>query len=576
MKKIILISIIYSSLIISVHGQSGNLLSGTDAGYSIGSYDDYNTAYGYKASYGDIIDFSVSFGAFAAYGETGYGTTAIGYKSIFNHDAINNYTTAVGVSAGYGEGSSNSLYNTFIGSQAGYSIAGGDYNVVIGNKAGYSITTEQRAVLIGHEAGYSITEKSDEANIFIGHKVGYFATGIGNVVVGVDGDTIGSGTAGYHLTTGQYNVFYGAGTGSAATTASYNTFIGAGAGANVEIATPNTFVGGLAGYNTNANGDADSASYNTFVGYKAGYTNEGGIRNTILGFESDIAYSGLSYVTQVGALSLSKNHGTTVLGYLDTISGLYAIGIGEETTVSGTNAITLAARGYNTGDYSIGIGYKDTITGNNSIGIGYQTKVSSDESVAIGYRNTVSANYSSSLGSHDTITGINSMAIGYDINIANDNQINIGNDATMSISGVVSWTTTSDGRLKSNVQEDIPGLDFIMKLRPVSYELTVDGKRWTDASLDGKNLTRYTGFIAQEVEKAALAIDYDFSGIDKPKSGKDRYGLRYSQFTVPLVKAVQELSSQEQQSKQLIQKTTDQINAIDALLEDLENRTENQ
>ena len=50
---------------------------------------------------------------------------------------------------------------------------------------------------------------------------------------------------------------------------------------------------------------------------------------------------------------------------------------------------------------------------------------------------------------------------------------------------------------------------------------------------------QFTGFVAQDVEKAAKDIGYDFSGIDK--SGKIM-GLRYSDFVVPLVKAVQELS----------------------------------
>ena len=32
----------------------------------------------------------------------------------------------------------------------------------------------------------------------------------------------------------------------------------------------------------------------------------------------------------------------------------------------------------------------------------------------------------------------------------------------------------------------------------------------------------------------------DFSGVDKPKNDTDQYGLRYAEFVVPLVKAVQE------------------------------------
>lgn len=49
-----------------------------------------------------------------------------------------------------------------------------------------------------------------------------------------------------------------------------------------------------------------------------------------------------------------------------------------------------------------------------------------------------------------------------------------------------------------------------------------------------------TGFIAQEVEATALEIGYKFSGVDAPQNEKDLYGLRYAEFVVPLVKAVQE------------------------------------
>jgi hypothetical protein len=47
----------------------------------------------------------------------------------------------------------------------------------------------------------------------------------------------------------------------------------------------------------------------------------------------------------------------------------------------------------------------------------------------------------------------------------------------------------------------------------------------------------HTGFIAQEVEAAALALGYDFSGVDAPKNKTDFNGLRYAEFVVSLVKA---------------------------------------
>jgi hypothetical protein len=69
---------------------------------------------------------------------------------------------------------------------------------------------------------------------------------------------------------------------------------------------------------------------------------------------------------------------------------------------------------------------------------------------------------------------------------------------------------------------------------------------------------RYTGFIAQEVEAAANKIGFNFSGVDKPKNENDQYALRYSDFVVPLVKAVQEqqaiINSQNKKIDDLIKR----------------------
>jgi len=42
------------------------------------------------------------------------------------------------------------------------------------------------------------------------------------------------------------------------------------------------------------------------------------------------------------------------------------------------------------------------------------------------------------------------------------------------------------------------------------------------------------------VEQAAIQTGFPFSGVDKPANDKTLYGLRYGDFVVPLVKAVQE------------------------------------
>jgi hypothetical protein len=72
----------------------------------------------------------------------------------------------------------------------------------------------------------------------------------------------------------------------------------------------------------------------------------------------------------------------------------------------------------------------------------------------------------------------------------------------------------------------------------LSPELIEINKRAREA----KEKQIQTGFVAQDVEKIAKSIGYDFSGVDVDEIGI--YGLRYAEFVVPLVKAVQELSEQ--------------------------------
>jgi hypothetical protein len=87
-----------------------------------------------------------------------------------------------------------------------------------------------------------------------------------------------------------------------------------------------------------------------------------------------------------------------------------------------------------------------------------------------------------------------------------------------------------------------------------------------------KEKIRYTGFIAQEVELAAQQTGYDFSGVDKPKNEQDLYGLRYSDFVVPLVKAVQEQQQLIEQQKKENQELKLAIEDLKVRLQKLENR----
>ena len=50
----------------------------------------------------------------------------------------------------------------------------------------------------------------------------------------------------------------------------------------------------------------------------------------------------------------------------------------------------------------------------------------------------------------------------------------------------------------------------------------------------------HTGFLAQDVEKIAKDLGYNFDGVHAPANDKDHYSLAYSQFIMPLVKGMQE------------------------------------
>ena len=261
---------------------------------------------------------------------------------------------------------------------------------------------------------------------------------------------------------------------------------------------------------------------------------------------------------------------------------------------------------------------RDNTTGSANIAVGYGALVNSETghgNTAIGavsLSNTVTTNFNSSLGSftllncdngadYNTSVGVaadfstlanytNSTMLGANAKATASNQVRIGSTSVTSIGGIVDWTTLSDGRFKSNIQSNVPGLAFIKQLKPVTYTLKVSELnnylRPKDATdMNGKkidipeqhtNITAnekivYTGFIAQQVAEAAEKAGYDFHGVDKPKNDKDLYGLRYAEFVTPLVQAVQELSSTNDSLKAQLNKQQLQIDDMLRQINNLKN-----
>jgi hypothetical protein len=285
--------------------------------------------------------------------------------------------------------------------------------------------------------------------------------------------------------------------------------------------------------------------------------------------------------TATGNLALAAN--TT--GTVNTATGSYALTsntTGYLNTATGSSALATNVTGY----YNVATGVSalflntagacNTAAGNCAL---YDNR----ESFAVGYNagSKVDNGYNNIfLGAGaDALSPnlYNMIVIGNGALCGVFNRMVMGNTSTKSAWTFASWSLASDGRFKINVQENVPGLDFINKLRPITYHLNATDldsflhrdsggsaaastaasaktgkgipavvapndavKALKSKALQEKEAVTYTGFVAQEVEVAAKQLGFDFSGVDAPKDSSDVYGLRYAEFVVPLVKAVQE------------------------------------
>lgn len=420
--------------------------------------------------------------------------------------------------------------NISFGDSANYQ-SGGMQNVVIGNRALFSNTDRSNLVAIGDST--------------------LFHNGIGASAVnhGFANLAIGS-KALYSNTTGRYNQAIGAMSLFSNTTGIDNLGIGF-----------KTLYSNISGQSNLAFGYTSmysntTGNLNIAIGNYSLYNNTVGYGNLALGYFS--LYDNTEGYGNMAAGYLSLRYNTS--GSLNTSAGYYSL-FNNTTGNSNTGFGAYTIRTNSTGSANSGFGqfaiYLNTDGSYNSA-LGY----------AALYRNTT-GNYNTAIGSYAFLNGAdfyNSTAIGYYSAISASNQVRIGNSSVTSIGGYTNWTNISDGRVKTHVQQDVPGLEFIRLLKPVTFTLNMDAVAKLANIPDSARLMemeklasgfRRTGFIAQEVESAAKSIGFSFSGVDAPGNPDDFYGLRYAEFVVPLVRGMQEqqfiIESQQAQINQMLE-----------------------
>jgi hypothetical protein len=352
---------------------------------------------------------------------------------------------------------------------------------------------------------------------------------------------------------GSDNSFFGANSGRNTSTGSDNTGVGSYTLYYNTTGHSNTAVGGYALY-SNTNG-----YYNTANGRNALYSNTTGYSNVASGFAALLSNTTGNQNTALGSEALRDN--TT--GNLNVAAGRRALEhntTGSENTATGTGALSENTTG--TGNSAYG---QDalTIDGSYNCAFGAQALLS-----------VCTGSYNSAFGAHAGLTlfgtcdRYNATALGYNTPNTASNQVRIGNTNVTSIGGQVSWTTLSDGRFKRNIKRNVSGLDFINKLSPVSYTVDTDA---VDKFLGIPDSTRIQysaarkmpqiqiGFVAQEVDAIVKKSGYVFSGVEVPQNENDPYTIRYEEFVVPLVKAVQELTAHSKEQQQEISELKRQL-----------------
>jgi len=405
--------------------------------------------------------------------------------------------------------------NSFVGVDVGTSNTTGDYNTVMGYQAFSSNTGGSQNAAFGFNA--LVDNITGNSNMAIG-SFSLFDNTTGSQNVGIGSSALADNTTGnQNVAVGNRAMYYN--------TAGYsNVGIGVHALYNNITASNIVAVGDSALYN---NGVGATFSYeandNTAIGSKSLYSNTTGYGNTVNG--SRALYSNTTGInnTAIGNRVLPSNTGDN-----NTVIGSYALNLSEQGS-------------YNT---------------------------------AIGASTSIGSSYSSWW-----YDGYNSTVIGYQAYASSSNQIRLGNSSITSIGGYVNWSTISDSRFKTQIQSDVPGLAFIRLLSPVTYQMDMDAiakHHHTSDSLRlaeserAKAAIHYTGFLAQDVEKAAASVAYDFSGVDAPQHERDNYSLRYAEFVVPLVKAVQELDEKNGQLKMENEALRAQNTNLEARLDKIE------
>lgn len=332
----------------------------------------------------------------------------------------------------------------------------------------------------------------------------------------LDGDTRIIGKLDIRKTSGDGSVFIGFEAGASDHGNTNSTFVGNAAGAQNTLGFGNSFYGYSAGalnteggrnsfFGESTGGNNTSGNNNSFFGQFAGNGNTEGTQNVYVGANAGAGSTTANFNTIVGSFAGPLSTGTDNT-FLGQASG--------NINTSGSRNVLL---GRNAGD-------------SNTVG---------NENTIIGMNADVSMN-----------NFTNATALGFATIVDASNKVRIGNGNVTVIEGEIAFSPTSDRRLKEDIKKVDLGMAFINDLRPVQYHRINNDK--DDVEM---------GVIAQELLEVLADHGISHSGMVNKSEAKGGYlSVRYNDLLAPMIKAIQELSVENEALKKEVQRI-DQLEA---------------
>jgi len=421
------------------------------------------------------------------YNITGTNNVAIGHNALQSNTVSGN--TAVGYTAGYTTATNTHL--TAIGQNAAKYATANELTAIGSNAAGFGTVTGSSNTFAGSYSGYDTTSGNENSgfgqatlyenttgnyNSALGYQaLRYNTTGNSNIAVGY--------RSGYQGTTGQFNISIGRQAGYVNTTASSNICIGSGAG-----------------YYANSGSANGGYGMNTCVGIDAGYNLSSGVQNTFVGS---------SYGHSAGRFVTTGSNNTIIGGYDGNQGGLDIRTANNQIVLSDGNG-NPRVRVDSVGNFKTGSAVTNTPwSRSGTVDSGY-------------YFGTGTTGNNFFAANATSIVAVFNRSSGDGTIVEFKKEGTVRGTVSVSSSGTT-YNTTSDRRLKDNIEPISDATDKLMDMKPVTHT-------W----IDNPELPQVHGFIAQEMQEVVP------EAVSGDAESDEMMSMDYGRITPVIVAALQD------------------------------------